>query len=202
MRPYRIAVFCSAATEMNEIYYREATEFAKGLARKSWELVYGGGARGLMGHFADETLKCGGFVRGAITEDLAAGPEIAHRGLTELVIVKDLFARKGWMMDKADGFAIFPGGLGTLDEALEVLTWRTLKCHQKPIVFVNVGQFWQHQLKVFEYFAREGMIHTPKGLKYYDVCDSSREALAVFDAEFSQLEKSGTQSDGGGQAHC
>lgn len=197
MKTIRIAVFCSAASEMAESYYREATEFAKGLAQRNWELVYGGGAKGLMGHFANETLKFGGLVRGAITADLAAGPEIAHQGLTELVIVKDLFERKGWMMDRSDAFMIFPGGLGTLDEALEVLTWKTLKCHQKPIVFVNVDQFWQHQMKVFEYFGREGMLHTPKGLprepKDYDVCDTSKEALAVLDAEL--------KSNGGGPAH-
>lgn len=198
MTSFRVAIFCSANTDMADVYYREATEFAKGLVARDWELVYGACAQGLMGHFANETLKGGGRVRGAITADLAAGPEIAHRHLTETVIVPDLFERKRWMMDKADAFAIFPGGLGTLDEALEVITTKSLDYHRKPIVFVNVAGFWQHQIKVFQHFAIEGMIRSTGGLMMYQVCDSAREALAVFDEEFGR--KNEGPADGGGPA--
>jgi uncharacterized protein (TIGR00730 family) len=157
-----------------------AAKFGQGLAHRKWELLYGGGAPGLMGHIADHALKSGGVVRGAITESLAAGPEIAHQGLHELVVVKDLFDRKKWMMEEADAFVVFPGGFGTLDEALEVITWKDLNCHTKPILFVNVGGFWQHQLKAFEEMAKVGMIR-PNGLNHYRVCENLEDMWAVLD---------------------
>ena len=182
IRPYRVAVFCSASTNISPYFFVEAGVFAKGLAMRKWELVYGGAANGLMGHFANETLKNGGNVRGAIPKKLMDETEVPHRGLTEMVVTENLFDRKSWMMDNADAFAIFPGGLGTLDEALEVLTWKSLDYHQKPIVFVNVDGFWQHQIKVFQHFALEGMIRDDRGLSMYDVRDTAEDALAVFDA--------------------
>jgi uncharacterized protein (TIGR00730 family) len=187
----KIAVFCSANSRLADGYFQAATEFAQGLVDRGWGLVYGGASRGLMGHFADEVLKAGGRVDGAITADLASGPEKAHENLTQLVIVKDLFERKSWMMKEADGFAIFPGGLGTLDEALEVLTWKALGSLDKPIVFVNLARFWQNQITVFQQFALDGMIRPQPGLSIFEVRDSAAETLAVFDAEFRKKSKSG-----------
>ena len=176
----RIAVFCSARSEMDPAIFAAAGEFARGLAERKWQLIYGGAKVGLMGHFADECLKAGGTARGAITRGLAEKQEMPHPGLQELVVVEDLFDRKRWMMDNADAFVVFPGGFGTLDEALEAITWKALGCHTKPVVFVNVGGFWQSQLKAFQDISARGMIE-PGLLNLFEVLDILEEVWAVLD---------------------
>lgn len=193
-RPNRITVFCSANQNIDPRFFHSAGHFAHALAQRGWELIYGGANVGLMGHFANETMKHGGVVRGAITKGLAAGFEVAHSGITELVITQDLLERKRWLMDSGDAFAIFPGGLGTLDEALEVITTKGLGDHQKPIVFVNLDGFWQNQIQVFQEFAMQGMIRADGGLRLYEVCDSVEEAIAVFEAVFDGAQYSGAHA--------
>jgi uncharacterized protein (TIGR00730 family) len=175
-----IGLFCSANAGVDKSYFSAAEEFARGLAARNWEMIYGGAACGLMGRFADAALECGAKVRGAITADLAAMHEMAHGGLTELAVVQDLFDRKRWMMDRSDAYAIFPGGFGTLDEALEVITWKSLACHEKPIVFVNLNGFWQHQLAAFKKFEEVGMIR-PDNLKLFEVVDRVDDLWKVLD---------------------
>lgn len=182
-RTIRISLFCSAREVVEPAILEPAAEFARALAERKWELLYGGGRAGLMGYFADQVLAAGGVVRGAITEDLAAGAEGLHPGLQESVIVKDLFERKKWLMEKADGFVIFPGGFGTLDEALEVITWKALGCHDKPVVFVNTNGFWHDQLSVFKRMSEQGMI-PPESLKLYTACDSIAATMRVFEDAF------------------
>ncbi len=178
--PYRVAVFCSANPKLDAAYFTAATVFSKNLAKRGWELIYGGAQIGLMGRFADAQIEAGGIARGAITEGLARTQETPHRGLKELVIVKDLFDRKRWMMEEADAFVIFPGGLGTLDEALEVITWKSLGELDKPILFVNVRDFWQNQLDTFQGFAAQGMIRTG-GLELFKVCARDEQIWKILD---------------------
>ena len=186
-QPKRIAVFCSANSEIESEFFALAKSLSEGLARRKFQLVYGGARVGLMGALADAMLEAGGIVRGAITESLAATREMPHKGIQELVVVKDLFDRKRWMMDHADAFVILPGGLGTLDEALEVITWRALKCHDKPILFVNIGGFWQSQLNVFAELEKRGMIRARVGgesrgeAQLYQVCNTLEEVWTVLD---------------------
>ncbi|MES2963368.1 MAG: TIGR00730 family Rossman fold protein [Bdellovibrionota bacterium] len=179
-RAYRVAVFCSANAGLDAKFIEAAEQFGQGLAARRWELIYGGAQVGLMGTFADSCLAGGGVVRGAITKGLAAGREIAHERIQELVIVEDLYERKRWMNDEADAFAIFPGGLGTLDEALEVITWKSLGCLDKPIVFVNLGGFWQSQLEVFRELSRKGVIRAG-GLDLYTVTDTVEGLWSILD---------------------
>ncbi len=169
--PFRVTVFCSANEGLDPLFYESAELFAQGLAARGWELVYGGACVGLMGRFADACLAAGGVVRGAITHSLASGREVAHAQLSELVVVDDLFERKRWMNSEGDAFVIFPGGLGTLDEALEVITWKMIGDHTKPIVFVNLSGFWQNQLHTFRQMAAQGVIRAD-GLNLYEVVDS------------------------------
>lgn len=173
-RAKRVAVYCSANPGLEARIQDEAKLFAQGLAQRGWELIFGGAQVGLMGVFANECLKAGGVVRGAITKGLAAGREVPHYGLQELVVVEDLFERKRWMMEQADAFAIFPGGFGTLDEALEAITWKSLGCLDKPILFVNTGGFWQTQIDAFKDLSTRGVIR-PGGLELYEVCGSIEE---------------------------
>jgi uncharacterized protein (TIGR00730 family) len=178
--PMRAAVFCSANSGLDPEFFVAAEAFSAGLAKRGWELIYGGSRAGLMGCFADAMLAAGGVARGAITKDLAAEREMPHEGLQELVIVPDLFERKRWMMDQADVFLIFPGGFGTLDEALEVITWRALGHHDKPIVFVNLDGFWQSQIEVFREFSRNGMIRSG-GMDLFEIHDALDTIWTVLD---------------------
>lgn len=174
----KIAVFCSANEVSDPQILAAAESFAQGLVDRKWELLYGGARFGLMGHFANKVIEAGGVARGAITKGLAEGNEGLHPGLKEAVIVQDLFERKRWFMREADAFAIFPGGFGTLDEALEVITWKALGEHSKPILFVNVAGFWHDQLKAFEGFSKRGMIREG-GLSLYAACDNVDQGWAV-----------------------
>jgi hypothetical protein len=176
----RICVFCSANSDLEADYFAKAREFSAGLASRGWELIYGGAQVGLMGCFADAILAQGGVARGAITEGLARTRENPHPGIQELVVVRDLFERKRWMMDEADAFVIYPGGYGTLDEALEVITWKALECHRKPIVFVNLGGFWQTQLQVFAELASAKAIR-PGGLDLFEVCENNEGVWRILD---------------------
>jgi len=177
---YRVAVFCSANSKLHPEFFEAAANFSQNLARRGWELIYGGAQVGLMGCFADEQIKAGGVARGAITEGLARTQETPHRGLNELVVVKNLFERKRWMMEEADAFVIFPGGLGTLDEALEVITWKSLNELDKPILFVNLRDFWQTQLNTFNGFAAHGMIRAG-GLELFEVCARGEQIWKILD---------------------
>lgn len=177
----KACVFCSANEGLDQRVYEEVRHFCKLLKEKNGELLYGGAKAGLMGYFADEALRCGvKKVRGAITEGLAKGHEMAHEGLQELVIVKDLFERKSWFLKESDVFFIFPGGFGTLDEALEMISWKGLGEASQPIFFMNIGGFWDSVLSAFDDLASKKVIRKG-GLELYQVVASSREA-------FSQLE--------------
>lgn len=151
--------------------------FCDELAKRGDELLYGGSRDGLMGHFADAALSRGVKVRGAITKNLDEMHECAHPGLTELVIVKDLFERKRWFLEHSDAFVVFPGGLGTLDEALEVITWKSLGELDKPIVFVNLDGFWDSMFSMFQDLENRGVIR-PGTLKTFDVASSSRDVFS------------------------
>lgn len=117
------------------------------MVSKGIELVYGGGNVGLMGHIADSVLNLGGKVTGIIPERLV-DKEVAHNGLTELIIVKTMHERKAKMADLSDGFIALPGGIGTLEEIMEVFTWLQLGYHSKPCALLNVNGFYD-PLKMF-----------------------------------------------------
>ncbi|HVK62721.1 MAG TPA: TIGR00730 family Rossman fold protein [Bdellovibrionales bacterium] len=180
----RVGVFCSANSGLDPQFYKAADAFGQGLARRGWEMIYGGATVGLMGRFADSCVANKAVVRGALTRGLAASREMPHEHLTELVIVEDLFDRKRWMNDHSDAFAIFPGGLGTLDEALEVITWKSLGYHDKPIVFVNLGGFWHSQLEAFRDLESRGVIRKG-GLDLYQVADDLEGLWSILDGKSS-----------------
>jgi len=120
-------------------------------------LVYGGGAVGLMGVLADAVLVAGGEVIGVIPDGLFAA-EVAHQGLTRLEVVQSMHERKARMADLADGFAALPGGLGTLDELIEVLTWLQLRLHGKPVVLLDVDGFWEGLVRFVDGLVEVGFV--------------------------------------------
>lgn len=139
--PRRITVFCGSSAGDDPAYEAAARELGFALAERGLGLVYGGGNVGLMGALADAALAAGAEVTGVIPSDLVAR-EAAHRGLTELVVVEDLFQRKAQMIARADGFLTLPGGTGTLDELFEVLTWNQLGMLDRPCVLLDIGGYF------------------------------------------------------------
>ena len=138
----RVCVFCGSSPGADPAYAEAARAFGDALVRRGMGLVYGGGNVGLMGIVADTVLEGGGEVLGVIPGSLAK-KEVAHDGLTELIVTDDMFERKGLMMDRADAFVSLPGGVGTLDEMFEVLTWVQLGQMAKPSGLLDVGRFWE-----------------------------------------------------------
>src|ERR1700733_5605923 len=133
-----VCLYCGSANSVAERYKHIAREVSAALAKRKLEIVYGGGHVGLMGIVADAALQAGGRVIGIIPEHIRA-QEIQHTGLTELHVVPDMHTRKRMMVERSDAFVVLPGGLGTLDETLEIITWKKLKLHAKPIILFNDG---------------------------------------------------------------
>lgn len=133
-----VAVFCGASPGELEAYAEAAAELGRGLARAGLRLIYGGGRIGLMGAVADAALAGGGQVVGVIPEFLTRW-EVAHQGLDQLIVTDSMHSRKQRMFELSDAFVVFAGGLGTMDETFEILTWRQLRLHDKSILICDVA---------------------------------------------------------------
>ncbi|MDE1903412.1 MAG: TIGR00730 family Rossman fold protein [Alphaproteobacteria bacterium] len=151
----RICVYCGAAGNVDESYRAAAIRMGSVLAENGIGLVYGGGRVGLMGLMADAALAYGGEVIGIIPGHLHER-EIGHTGLTQLLVVGNMHERKQTMFEMADAFAILPGGFGTLEEALECITWRQLGLHDKPIFLIDIQEYWVPLLRLFEHVVDSG----------------------------------------------
>src|SRR5947207_6181107 len=151
----RLCVYCGSAGAVDRRYREAARELGECLAGAGMELVFGGGRVGLMGVLADAVLAGGGRVVGIIPERLRAA-EVAHQGATELVIAGSMHDRKRLMAERADAFAILPGGIGTLDETFEILTWRQLGLHDKPIFLVDVAGYWHPLRDLLDHIVAQG----------------------------------------------
>ncbi len=132
-----VAVFCGASLGVSPAFCAAAEDLGRGIARAGWRLVYGGGQMGLMGVVANAALAAGATVVGVIPEFLQR-QEVAHVGISELVITDSMHSRKTGIFARADAFVTLPGGLGTLDETVEIITWRQLRLHDKPILVCDV----------------------------------------------------------------
>ncbi len=139
--PGSICVYCGSNVGASAAYLAAAGDLGRAMARRGIRLVYGGGHVGLMGAIADAVLTAGGEVVGVITEQLV-GAEVAHRGLTSLEVVADMHARKARFEELSDAFIALPGGFGTVEELVEVLTWNQLGLIRKAVVLFDVEQYW------------------------------------------------------------
>lgn len=137
----RITVFCGSNYGNNPAYAKAAEELAALMVQNNIGLVYGGGNIGLMGHIADEVMRLGGEAIGVIPRKLMER-EVGHLGLTKLHIVETMHERKALMADLCDGFIAMPGGIGTLEEIVEVFTWLQLEYHHKPCALLNVDGYY------------------------------------------------------------
>jgi len=145
-----LCVYCGASNRGDPRHMDAARALGRLAARRGVGIVFGGGHVGLMGAVADGALAAGGRVVGVIPRHLEAR-EAGHRGITEMIVVDSMHARKQRMFELSDAFCVLPGGLGTLDEAFEIITWKQLDLHDKPIVLVNVGDYWGPLLRLLEH---------------------------------------------------
>ena len=153
----RICVYCGSSLGADPLYSRAARDLADVLVRHEIELVYGGASKGLMGIVADRVLELGGRVHGVIPKFLAA-KEIAHTGLTELHVVQSMHQRKSMMAALSDGFIAMPGGFGTLEEIIEIVTWGQLEFHDKPCGLLNAGGYFDHLLTYLDHVENQGFL--------------------------------------------
>lgn len=152
-----ICVYCGANPGVDPSFAQAAREVGRGIATAGHGLVYGGGRVGLMGILADSALEAGGSVTGFIPRALAER-EVAHRGLTDLQVTDSMHARKAGMVERSDGFIALPGGFGTLDEVLEVLTWNQIGFIAKPVVFLNINSFFDGLFAFFHTAVTAGLL--------------------------------------------
>ena len=153
----RLAVYCGSATPADPRYIALAREVGDAMARRGIGLVYGGGKLGLMGALADGALEAGGEVIGVIPEALVSS-EVAHRGCTELHVVPGMHERKLAFTNLSDGFLTIPGGVGTMDELWEAVSWAQLGYHTKPVGLLNAFGFFDHLLAFNRHMAEVGFI--------------------------------------------
>jgi hypothetical protein len=173
----RVAVYCGSADGNDPVYLAEARSLGAAIAAAGLGLVYGGASVGLMGAVADAALAGGAEVIGVLPGVLA-GKEIAHAGLTRLELVSTMHERKARMAELADAFLILPGGFGTLEELLEVVTWAQLKLHAKPVIVINVAGYWNGLLEFLDTAVAVGFLK-PRNRKLLLVAAGVDEAIRM-----------------------
>ena len=173
----QICVYCAASNHVAEAYFAAARELGAGMAQRGWSLIYGGGGVGLMGAVAETVRAGGGKVIGIIPQALL-DREQAYLQADDLIVTTTLRERKQLMDDHADAFVTLPGGFGTLEEVLEILTLRQLAYHDKPIVLVNTGGYFDPLLTMFERVFEQGFANE-RFRAMYRVVDSSEAALQL-----------------------
>jgi uncharacterized protein (TIGR00730 family) len=156
-----VCVYCGSGSGARPVYAEAARTLGGALAAAGLRLIYGGGSVGLMGTLAEATLEAGGTVTGIIPRFLRERERLMH-GLTETIVTEDMHERKMLMFAQADAFVALPGGVGTLEELVEQLTWSQLGQHDKPILLANIDGFWDALIALFEqmrneHFIRRGM---------------------------------------------
>ena len=176
----RLCVYCGSSPGVDPSYRTAAAQLGTLLAQSSVELIYGGGRVGLMGVLADAALAAGGRVTGVIPRHLH-DREVAHPGVSDMVVVGSMHERKQRMFELADAFAVLPGGLGTLDETIEILTWRQLGLHDKPVIIADIAAYWAPLLGLIEHVIADGFAYAPLR-DYYRVVARVEDVLPTLAA--------------------
>jgi len=184
-----LCVFCGSRVGTDPAYAAGAARLGHGLAERGVRLIYGGGSIGLMGVVMQSVLDHGGEVTGVIPEFLMRR-EVGNPALTELVVVDSMHERKQRMFELADAFAVLPGGLGTLDEAIEIITWQQLRLHAKPIGLLSVGGYWQVYEALIDRIVDQGFADA--GIRDLFIVEEDVESLlgALEDRAYAQAADS------------
>lgn len=157
-----ICVYCGSQPGRDKAHMEAGRALGRSIAAHGVRLVYGGGTKGIMGAVASGVLSNGGAVTGIIPEFLVDMEATRHSlgQLDELIVTPDMHARKHKMFERADAFVTLPGGIGTLEEIVEIMTWAQLGRHGKPMVFANINGFWNPMLELLRHMREQGFIHT------------------------------------------
>ncbi|ADZ71157.1 TIGR00730 family Rossman fold protein [Polymorphum gilvum] len=160
-----VCVYCGSGTGENPAYKRAASDFGTALADAGVALVYGGGSVGLMGTVAKATLASGGSVTGIIPHFLEKR-EVMLRDVSDLIVTEDMHERKRLMFQRSDAFVALPGGIGTLEEVVEMMTWAQLGQHRKPVLLANIDGFWSPLLELLDHMRKEAFIRAETEVPY------------------------------------
>jgi len=188
-----ICVYCGSAADVDPLYIRAAREFGRTLALAGIGLVYGGGGRGLMGTLASAALEAGGNVTGIIPEFLTQREKQLEGAQTQIVVA-DMHTRKRLMFEHADAFVALPGGIGTLEELVEQLTWVQLERHTKPVVIVDIGGFWRPLLALFAHMREHRFIQPQLEVRYL-VAQKIEDVLPMIEAAATRAATAGARKD-------
>lgn len=172
-----ICVFCGASNNVDKKFLDIGAEFGKLLASRNITLVYGGGDCGVMGAVANSTMKHGGYAIGVFPRSLR-NIENEHQSLTEITIVDTMHERKQNMFERSDAFVVFPGGFGTMDEMFEIITWKQLLLHDKPIVIFNYQGYWDSLIELMKNII-ENRFAKAEVVTYYHVVDKLEDIIDV-----------------------
>ncbi len=184
-----VCVYCGSSPTKEAAIETEIRAFGREIGGRGVRLIYGGSSLGLMGALADEALAAGGKVTGVIPRALE-GRESAHRGLTELKVVGSMHEREQLMFDLADAFVAFPGGFGTMVEVIEMITWKQMGIHGKPIVIANIGGYFDPLLQQFDVLIRRKFARTEDRI-LYAVADTTKAILTLLDGAPVMSRKAG-----------
>ena len=174
-----VCVFCGASNNIPKKYFDIGEQFGKILAQRGITLVYGGGDCGVMGAVANSTMKAGGHVTGVFPVSLR-NIENEHQNLTEIIIVNTMHERKQNMFERSDAFIVFPGGFGTMDEMFEILTWKQLLLHNKPVVIFNYEGYWDPLIALMKNIIETGFAKTEVAT-YYHVVTKIEDILDIIE---------------------
>lgn len=177
----RLAVYCGSATPADPAYIESAHYVGRTLAERGIGVVYGGGRLGMMGAVADAALRAGGEVIGVIPTALV-GSEVAHQGCTELHVVDNMHQRKAMFTDLSDGFVAIPGGVGTMDELWEAVSWAQLGYHEKPVGLLNVAGFYDQLIAFNRHMIDVGFIRPQHAgiLLHRETIEDLIDAMATY----------------------
>nr|WP_314434303.1 TIGR00730 family Rossman fold protein [uncultured Brevundimonas sp.] len=174
-----VCLFCGASDAADPAYTQAARDFGQAAAQDGWRLVYGGGGVGLMGAAARSAHEAGGRVIGVMPAFLRSRERLFDE--VETIVVTSMHERKQLMYDQSDAFVVAPGGIGTLEEVVELLSWKRLDLHHKPVVFLNLNGFWNGFFELMKHSVAEGM--TPASfLNAWTVADTVEDAMAQINA--------------------
>ncbi len=168
--PKALAVFCGASNNAPQKHLDLGSKLGEEMAKHHIRLVYGGGDCGIMGAVANAVMQGGGKVTGVFPESLK-NIENEHQGISEIVMVETMHQRKELMYQRSEAFAILPGGFGTMDEMFEILTWKQLLMHEKPIYIVNYDNYWGHLVALMDNIINEGFADSSMRDNYTVVSD-------------------------------
>ena len=170
-----VCIFCGSRSGINANFKREAKLLAQALTKSEIEINYGGGGSGIMGAVASEVIKNEGKILGIIPKFLKKREQ--HSGnICETVITANMHERKKLMYEKSSAFIVMPGGIGTLEEACEIITWKILRLHNKPIIFINTDQFWMPFFNLIDHIA-DNMFIEKDSTTYYKIAKDTQETL-------------------------